>query len=390
MLNEKRIQQHLRTFERMAEEYAGGGEPLARFLTGFYKRNRQMGAADRRMASRLMYHYFRLGRAAQHAEPQERLMMAEFLCASESTVVQLLRPDWYPYITEDLPRKRAFLETHTAFRSEAVFPFADHLSSGIDYTDWLDSLFVQPDLFIRMRDSHRDHILSVLDREGIAYERLTTHTLALPNGTALDRLSGIAGMYEVQDLSSQQTGDYFEATPGEYWWDACAGAGGKSLLLLDRCPDVRLLVSDIRNSILRNLDVRFDRAGIASYRRKILDLTGNTHAVLNDEQFDGIILDAPCTGSGTWSRTPEMISAFDERHIATFADLQRSIAGNAVRHLKPGKPLIYITCSVFAEENERTVSFLQQQYGLQPEKTALLTGYRRRADTLFVARMIKP
>src|SRR5690606_20084738 len=217
-----------------------------------------------------------------------------------------------------------------------------------------------------------------------------THTLALPNGTALDRVPGIAGMYEVQDFSSQQTGDYFEAAPGECWWDACAGAGGKSLMLLDRHPDVRLLVSDTRNSILRNLDVRFDMAGITSYRRKILDLTRDTRAILNDEQFDGIILDAPCTGSGTWARTPEVISAFDEQRIAAFAGLQRRIAGNAILHLKSGKPLIYITCSVFSEENEETVSFLQEQYGLKSEKTALLTGYRRRADTLFVARMIKP
>src|SRR5690606_7324437 len=140
------------------------------------------------------------------------------------------------------------------------------------------------------------------------------------------------------------------ATAGEHWWDACAGAGGKSLLLLDQSAGVNLLVSDTRRSILRNLDERFDAAGIKSYRQKIIDLRNDTATVLGDEQFDGIILDAPCTGSGTWGRTPEMLSAFDSQAIGRFAELQRQLATRVIRHLKPGKPLIYITCSVYAEE----------------------------------------
>src|SRR5690606_6249491 len=115
-----------------------------------------------------------------------------------------------------------------------------------------------------------------------------------------------------------------------------------------------------RRSILRNLDERFDAAGVKSYRQKVIDLSNDTATVLGDEQFDGIILDAPCTGSGTWGRTPEMLSAFDSQAIGRFAALQRKLAAQAVKHLKPGKPLIYITCSVFAEENEGVVSYLQE------------------------------
>ena len=390
MLHEKRVRQYLRTFERMLEAYTGK-EPLARFMTGFYRQNRQMGSADRRMASRLLYHYFRIGHAVASASPIDRLVVAEFCCCQESPVVALLRPDWVPLMAESVSRKMTFLEAETDFRKADIFPYAGHLSAGIDATAFIDSLLVQPHLFIRVRHPHGEAVKAALTHAGIAYTPLNDHALALPNGVALDRVPGIAGKFEVQDISSQQTGTYFHATAGEQWWDACSGAGGKSLLLLDTTPGVELLVSDVRNSILRNLDERFDAAGIqAYYRRKIIDLTQNTTPILGDTSFDGIILDAPCSGSGTWARTPEQIAAFDESAIATFANLQRRIAGQVITHLKPGKPLIYITCSVFAAENEETVSYLQQQYGLEIADQALLTGYQRQSDTLFVARLIKP
>ena len=389
MLHEKRVRQHLRTFGRMLEAYTGT-EPLARFLTGFYRQNKQMGSADRRMASRLLYHYFRIGHAASAAPVMERLAMAEYCCSSESAVVALLQPGWVPHITASLEEKIAFLEAHTAFRRSDIFPYRPQLSEGVDAEAFTNSLLEQPDLFIRLRAPFARQVKAALDAAQIPYTVSADHTLALPNGTALDRVSGIAGKYEVQDLSSQRTGAYFRAAAGQQWWDACAGAGGKSLLLLDTTPGVELLVSDVRGSILRNLDERFDAAGItARYGRKIIDLTRDPHAVLGNAAFDGIILDAPCSGSGTWSRTPEQITAFQQDAINTFSALQRQLAGHAIAYLKPGKPFIYITCSVFAAENEATVSFLQQHYGLELEEQTMLTGYHQHADSLFVARLIK-
>ena len=387
---EKRVQQQIRTVERLLHAYgSNGGEPLARFLTGFYKRNRQMGSSDRRTLSRLVYNYFRIGKALSMAELHTRLAIAEFLCSDDSNVVQLLLPDFYVHQQADLPEKIKLLQTNTDFKLDDVFPYTAYLSPNIDQTAFVCSLFVQPDLFIRLKHTHRAEVLEALDREDIAYQQLGNLTLALPNRTALDRIPAIKGKYEVQDFSSQQTGGYFEASQGEYWWDACSGSGGKSLLLMDNYPDVNLLVSDTRNSILRNLDERFDAAGIKSYRRKIIDLTKNTNIILQDEQFDGIILDAPCTGSGTWGRTPEMITSFDERSIGRFATLQKQLASNAVKHLKPGKPLIYITCSAFVNENEEVIAYLQAEHGLELERMEVLHGYRQRADTMFVARLIK-
>ena len=386
---EKRVGQQVRMVERILDEYARErGMPLARFLTGFYKRNRQMGSRDRRMASRLAFHYFRIGAAARQEEKARRIAIADFLCSEESPVAAAILPELSPHIQAGLTEKISLLETHTEFRLHEMFPFHQFLSAGIDGDTFVKSLFVQPDLYIRPRLRSQDQVIAKLDAAQVDYRRVGPHAVALANGTALQRVAGIAGKYEVQDYSSQQTGAYFEASAGESWWDACAGAGGKSLLLLDHQPGVNLLVSDTRISILRNLEERFATAGITSYRRKIIDLTTDS-SVLGDELFDGIILDAPCTGSGTWGRTPEMITAFDSRSITRFAALQRQLATQALQHLKPGKPLIYITCSVFAAENEEVVHYLQNQHRLHVQQVALLHGYRNKADTMFVARLIK-
>ncbi|MBK1441481.1 RsmB/NOP family class I SAM-dependent RNA methyltransferase [Parapedobacter sp. ISTM3] len=391
MSTEKRTNQQIRTVDRLLSAFRQErmGLPLARFLTGYYKQHPEMGSKDRRAASRLAYHYFRLGNAALQSETSLRLAIAEFLCSDESAVAEQLLPALYPAIRSSLEEKIFLLEQHTSFRLADVFPFREHLSTGIDPHRFVTSLFEQPALFLRLRPHTQAEVLAALEREGIDHRSFGTATVALPNGTALARVAGIAGKYEVQDYSSQETGRFFRASAGESWWDACAGAGGKSLLLLDNYPGVRLLVSDIRGSILRNLDERFQAAGIKSYRQKIIDLSkGNTTAILGQEQFDGIILDVPCSGSGTWGRTPEMITAFQAGSIQRFSALQRQIAGQVVKHLKPGKPLIYITCSVFADENEHVVQHLLAHHSLHLEHMEILRGYHHRADSMFVARLV--
>jgi 16S rRNA (cytosine967-C5)-methyltransferase len=84
-----------------------------------------------------------------------------------------------------------------------------------------------------------------------------------------------------------------------------------------------------------------------------------------------------------------MISQFQPQKIEFFQRLQQSIARNVVKYLKPGKPLIYITCSVLKAENEDAVDFIVKELGLKLERMQVLKGYERRADTMFVARLIK-
>ena len=137
-------------------------------------------------------------------------------------------------------------------------------------------------------------------------------------------------------------------------------------------------------SILSNLDERFKRAGITKYKRRLIDLKAEIQS-FEPETFDGIILDAPCTGSGTWSRTPERIVQVEEKDVKYFSELQYSIAENAIQFLKKGKPMLYITCSVFAKENEEVIARLQKTHQINILETKYIKGYNDKSDTMFVA-----
>ena len=108
-----------------------------------------------------------------------------------------------------------------------------------------------------------------------------------------------------------------------------------------------------------------------------------------NESFDIIIADVPCTGSGTWARTPEQLHFFKNNEIEKYALLQRRIVGNALPHLKTNGHLLYITCSVFKKESEENVSFFKEKYNLNLIKSEYLKGYEMQADTLFVALFTK-
>ena len=381
----------LKTFQRILSEYPAD-TPLGKFLPGFYRQNKQMGSTDRRVAGRLIYNYFRLGRALPNLPPDERLMVAELLCNTQTnSFLQHFKPDWAACIGFTIDEKVALIKTnYPEFKLEDVFPWVPKLSAGIDRDAFLKSLFVQPDLFIRVNKGFEVQVKAELTKAGIIFKDEGNNCLSLPNGTRLDTIFPKQHWFEVQDFSSQQTANYFKPQKWDSWWDACAASGGKSLLLHSLQPDIKLLVSDIRESILSNLDERFQQAGLRRYQKKLMDLTENNEQLLFNYEFDGIILDAPCSGSGTWGRTPEMISHFDIHKTDFFKRLQQAIVTNVAKYLKPGKPLIYITCSAFKAENEDVVNYIIKQLGLQLEEMKVLTGYENKADTMFVARLVAP
>jgi 16S rRNA (cytosine967-C5)-methyltransferase len=385
-----RAENQLRTFLQLLNDYPAE-TPLYKFLPGYFRLHKKMGSTDRKLASRLIYSYFRLGKALPERSAEERLFAAEFLCNNqENSFLSFFKPDLAAQIAVPVTEKIKILQKeYPDFLLEDVFPFTSHLSTGIDPILFLQSFFVQPDLFIRIQKGHEFLVKQNLTDAGVVFRQKTEQCLALSNGTKLDMLFPKQRYFEVQDESSQQTARYFQPKKWENWWDACAASGGKTLLLHELEPDLKLVVSDIRESVLDNLEERLQLAGIKKYQKKVLDLTQNVDSVLHDYAFDGIILDAPCSGSGTWGRTPEMINQFQLSRIAFFQQLQITIALNVIKYLKPGKPLLYITCSAFREENEDVVNYLVKEAGLQLEHSELLKGYERKSDTMFVARLIK-
>jgi len=384
-----RVDHQIRAFEQILNSY-DGSLPLHRFLPAYFKQHKQMGSSDRRWATRHIYSFFRLGKALLVLTNEERLSVADFLCHDTlSLIVEKNLPDLAGDITLPLEEKLSLIKAkYPDFDLTQVYPFHAALSEDVSKESFFASFFQQPDLFIRVAAADLDSIVAKLKDENIAVKAISDTALALPNGTKLETILK-EGSYQVQDLSSQHTGQYFKPNKWDKWWDCCAASGGKTLLLHSFEPVIELLVTDLREGVLMNLDERFRLAGIKKYHKKELDLLQNNDQVLHHYQFDGIILDAPCTGSGTWGRTPEMLTFFDERKINQFATIQKGIAQNVVKYLKPGKPLIYITCSAFAAENEAVVKHLTDTLPLELERMELIKGYENHADTMFVARLIK-
>ena len=385
-----RIEHQIRAFEQIFKNY-DGLLPLHRFLFIYFKQNKKMGSSDRRWSSRYIYSFFRLGKALIKEQQVVRLAVADFLCnTTPSLVVETHLPALVAQMELPVRAKLELVQQAFAdFKLADVFSFHQNLSAAVEKEDFFESFFTQPDLFLRITTGHLKPLLEALKAHEVPVQELSETTLALPIGTKLENVFPNQKFYQVQDLSSQKTGMFFEPKTWDYWWDCCAASGGKSLLLHDLEPSVQLLVSDVRENSLNNLDDRFHEAGIKKYQKKVLDLLQNNDQDLHHYEFDGIILDAPCSGSGTWGRTPEMLYFFDEHKISNYTRLQKAIAANVVKYLKPGKPLIYITCSVFKQENEEVISYLEENLSLKLEKMEVIKGYKDKADTMFVARLIK-
>jgi len=135
---------------------------------------------------------------------------------------------------------------------------------------------------------------------------------------------------------------------------------------------------------LQNLHQRFRKAGIDKYDYFVCDLAKGKSPLPNIH-YSNIICDVPCSGSGTWGRTPEQLYFFKVDKINYYTALQQKIITNAMAQLKPGGHFIYITCSVFAAENEKQVAFIKKQFQVELLQMEFLKGYDKQADSMFVA-----
>lgn len=381
MIHENRIRLFLDCLSAYTHQY-----PLSRFLKEFFRANKQMGSRDRKFLQNLMYSYFRLGDALKEYAPTERLLVALFLCGNfDRDFMMHHKAEWEQGFELGLEERIAFIfKQYADFNLSDVFPLHAEISEQIDRDAFLKSHFIQPDLFLRAIENKHAALEKFLSEQNISYSK-EGRTFRLNNATKLEE--SVEYLFEVQDKSSQQVINYLHPKVNEYWWDCCAASGGKSLLLKELEPNCYLICSDVRDTILLNLDERFKRAGIDKYKRRVIDLTAEINS-FEPETFDGIILDAPCTGSGTWSRTPERIQEVDIDNLNYFSELQYAIADNAIQFLKKGKPMIYITCSVFAKENEVVVEKLAQTHNLKISNMEYIKGYQDRADTMFIATLI--
>jgi 16S rRNA (cytosine967-C5)-methyltransferase len=378
-----RYHSYLNTTVTILEQYQGG-EPFASFLKKFFADYKKAGSKDRKVISHLCYCFFRLGKFDRDIPVAERILAGLFLCSREpGEILGALRPEWNEKVREPLSSKM----DEVGIGEDDIFPWRDELSEGIEATSFSRSFFVQPDLFLRLRPGHERSVMGKLAGAGISFEQLTPNCLSLSNASRVDKIIAINREAVIQDYSSQQTAEFLGLVNKESLhkaWDCCAASGGKSILMHDLFPTIKLAVSDIRESILLNLENRFREAGIRNYSAMVIDLvSGELGAVGKD--FDLVLCDAPCTGSGTWARTPEQLCFFQRSEIDVYARRQKAILVNVAEHVRPGGHLLYVTCSVFKKENEEVVEFIRGKSSLQLVKQKFITGYEKKADSLFAA-----
>jgi 16S rRNA (cytosine967-C5)-methyltransferase len=381
-----RYQSYLNTATKIISTYKGE-EPLAIYLKKIFAADKKYGSKDRKSISSLCYNYYRLGKAALSIPVEERIITATFLCEhSFSEFLQFFKPEWNEKIVLPVVEKLSIANINAA----DIFPFISNLTEGIDQQQFNLSFFQQPELFLRIRPGKKNSVESKLNAASLSYQLIDEDCIALPNASKLDDVLVLDKEAIVQDFSSQKVLNSLKSqitNPKSTItsWDCCAASGGKSILLYDILNgNVELSVSDIRESILSNLKKRFSAAGIKNYHSFIADLSANNKSLeIRDQQL--IICDAPCTGSGTWARTPEQLFYFDQQQIETYANRQLQIVSNVIPHLQQNGLFVYITCSVFKKENETVVDFIKEKFHLQLLQMELLKGYDKKADSMFVA-----
>lgn len=207
------------------------------------------------------------------------------------------------------------------------------------------------------------------------------------------------GQIEVQDLGSQLILESIGIEPGGRWLDACAGAGGKSLQLARLLgANGRVDAHDVRAEALDELRARAERAGIpvaAVYDRRsekpgghrpplqkppVITLHANAPTA---SEHDGVLVDAPCSGSGTWRRSPHLKWTTTPEIVAQRAALQQKLLGNFAQRVRPGGRLVYATCSLSHSENEDVVAaFLAAHPEFQPAPFANTFGFTARGHGL--------
>lgn len=381
-----RYHSYLNSAKTIIDSYRGD-IPFAAFLKKYFNANKKYGGRDRKQITTLCYNFFRLGKALPQLPVEEKIIVAVFICEEKSNdFLDFHKPEWNEIITKPLAEKIDI----AGFTAEDAFPWAEELSTGIDVELFRYSFFKQPDLFLRIRPGNKEAVIKKLQDAGIEFNMPQDDCIVLPNSTKVDNILDIDEEVVVQDLNSQKVLNFLKDPASSIQqtvsaWDCCAASGGKSILAYDiLAGHIELTVSDIRESILSNLKQRFETAGIKNYKSFIADLTETDSRLLTpDSQL--ILCDAPCTGSGTWSRTPEQLYYFKTKTIAGYAALQQQIVSAVIPHLQTNGIFIYITCSVFKKENEAIVNVIKEKFHLQLLQMELLIGYDKKADSMFTA-----
>ncbi|OOY02837.1 RsmB/NOP family class I SAM-dependent RNA methyltransferase [Thioclava sp. F28-4] len=254
---------------------------------------------------------------------------------------------------------------------------------GSDFDDISEAMRARAPVFLRVNlaKADRAEAIAVLAKDGIeAFPHPLAET-ALELGEGARRIQQAEaytdGLVELQDAASQAAIASVPIAAGQRVLDYCAGGGGKALALAAACPEAQIAAHDIDAGRMRDLPVRAKRAGTKVAMRAPGDPgTG----------YDLVVVDAPCSGSGTWRRTPDAKWRLSAARLAELVTLQSEILDVARDLVAPGGRLVYMTCSLLSVENGAQIADFVTRHGCElvsQRQFAPLSG----GDGFFVAQL---
>ena len=281
---------------------------------------------------------------------------------------------WKGWLNEDKPLPERIIDARSLGRRFEKDPntftetemFAKAVPAWISQefpvtASWVFSLQEKPKLWLRTRRGEAKQVSRALGhcrmpRLGLPLDALEYQGVEDLYGTR----TFSSGEFEVQDLSSQAVGWLCDPKSGETWWDACAGAGGKTLHLSQLMENKGLIwATDAVEWRLKELQRRAARAKAFNFRAK--EWNGAAKLPFRTK-FNGVLVDAPCSGIGTWQRNPHARWSLNARDVNELVEKQKRILGHASVAVKPGGKLIYSVCTLTRRETQGVADWFERTF----------------------------
>ena len=247
---------------------------------------------------------------------------------------------------------------------------------GDETNSHLEALNTEASFDLRLNtltNPNREGIRKALKKQGLETE-LTPYSPFGLRANRRQRIDGTkhfkSGLIEVQDEGSQLTALLVGAAPGMQIIDFCTGSGGKALVMGGLMQNTgRIVAMEVSQNRLNQAGIRISRAGLHNIERKLISDESDKKTKRLAKKFDRVLVDAPCTGTGTWRRYPDIRAKYSDLDLENMMSLQDRILASAARLTKPGGCLVYVTCSLLREENEDRITALlsrREDYKIVP------------------------
>jgi len=385
-----RLQAAIEVLDEVVASARDDGPPADSIATRYFKHRRYAGSKDRRAVRELVFRAIR--RSAERPVSGRAAMLG--LVQDEPGLQDLFGEPRGPEPVREGEKPAA---------AGVVPDWLDpELSPLVTPKEWPALLERAPlDLRVNVARTSRDEILSAF--AGAEPTPLSPWGIRLPPDSRIDDHPAFqGGLIEVQDEGSQLIALACRPNNGERILDLCAGAGGKSLALAAAAPEAVILAADSNRARLSKLAPRARRAG-ATVETRLLSPPREVDGLADWRgAADLVLVDAPCSGSGTWRRNPEGRWRLTPERLDRVIELQQRLLDIGAELVRPGGRLIYAVCSLLSREGAGQIDrFLQDRSSWISEETPiavgrsdgagrLLTPGHDRADGFFVARLGRP